>query len=209
MSQKAIGDMKKHVKWNILIKNHSKGSLYRGLEEFEPYMEDQYIRITEKIQKANEEETQVLTRLGEEKSRLEQLQESNQAHQQQKEELTITITQFEDKLASIKKTWETKSTRLTECARGKLVPWIEFASILYGVNQDPVQMQHVNLSVVRRIGEGIHFFISRNCSSSKVRIPKEISNREFGMLAGSEYHLHSISEILVEGLSNLEREMRQ
>jgi hypothetical protein len=89
---------------------------------------------------------------------------------------------------------------------GKLKPWIDLATLLYGVNQNPQSLQHVNLSVVRRICEGIHLYLASTYASSRIHVPREISDREFGMISGSEYSIHSVSAILVEGLRKIERE---
>jgi hypothetical protein len=89
---------------------------------------------------------------------------------------------------------------------GILKPWIDLATILYGANQDPHALQRVNLSTVRRICEGIHFYVAGRWPSIRMRVPREISDNDLGILSGSEIGLLSVICLLVEGIRKLERE---
>jgi hypothetical protein len=107
--------------------------------------------------------------------------------------------------------WEAKIHEYSDLKEelGEIRPWMNLASLLYGTYNDPSALQSANLSVVRRLCEGIHLYIAGKWVAANVRVPMEVSDNDFGILTGSEFRLLSISTLLLEGLRQLERQGNQ
>ncbi|MFC1803114.1 coiled-coil domain-containing protein [Thermoproteota archaeon] len=107
--------------------------------------------------------------------------------------------------------WEAKIREYGDLKEefGEIRPWMNLASLLYGTYNDPSSLQSANLSVVRRLCEGIHMYIAGKWVAANVRVPMEVSDNDFGIFTGSVFRLLSISTLLLEGLRQLERQGNQ
>jgi cell division protein FtsB len=86
---------------------------------------------------------------------------------------------------------------------GEMKPWIDLATILFGTYQDPKQLRRVNLNVLLKLTEGIHLYTVTRWPYERVKVPGDVSDRDFGILTGSELNLTSLSTLLLEGLRTL------
>jgi hypothetical protein len=87
---------------------------------------------------------------------------------------------------------------------GQYTYLINLASILFGIHSDPNAILNLEPSIVTRVAEKIHMYITRKWPEAKYKAPEVIANQELAITSWYEINLSSISSMLVSALREKE-----